>query len=122
MEQCGTRWEHEDRVLRFFLTEKCLHGGSTDGTGSLHGMSAILHRHLLRVLHFRLLFALDTIGFSQLSLSLLSTERVLGRTGLFSHPHCSTGVLLMQEPGSWSGRACETIGHSQPRSSLAVVL
>lgn len=61
--------------LRFLFTQECLYGCSTDGTSSLHGMSAILHRHLLRVLHFRLLFALDAIGFSHLSLSFLYTEQ-----------------------------------------------
>src|SRR5229473_5195559 len=49
--------------LRFLLSKEHLDGGVTDGTVSLHGIATVLHRHLLRVLHFRLLFALDTVGF-----------------------------------------------------------
>jgi hypothetical protein len=40
-------------------------------------VSAIFHGDLLRVLHFGFLLALDAIGFSHLSLSFLSTERIL---------------------------------------------
>src|ERR1700676_250536 len=55
------------RLLRGFLvTQETLHGGATDRTGSLHGVSAIFHGHLVRILHVRLLFTLNTIGFSHL--------------------------------------------------------
>jgi hypothetical protein len=63
--------------LRFLLTQKRLYGRPTDGTGPFHGVPAIFHGDLLRVLHFGFLLALDAIGFSHLSLSFLSTERVL---------------------------------------------
>jgi hypothetical protein len=63
--------------LGFLLAEKRLHRRPTDGTGPFHGVSAIFHGHFLRVLHFRLLLALDAIGFSHLFLSFFYTERVV---------------------------------------------
>src|SRR5216684_2280332 len=83
--------------LRFLVSEEHLHGGSAHGTISLHGGLAIFHRHLLRVLHFRLLFALDTIGLGHLFSSFFSTGQTLGERACSLAPHCSTDILTMQE-------------------------
>ena len=51
--------------------------GPTVRADSRDGGLAVLERHVLRVLNLHARLALDAIGFSHLSLSFLSTERIL---------------------------------------------
>src|SRR5712692_10865094 len=95
--------------LRFLFTEKHLGGCSTDGAGPLHSGLAILHRHLLRVLHFRLLLAPHAVRLSHQSYP-FSTENMLGERACSLAPHCSTEVLRMQEHAPRAVQASKMIG------------
>src|SRR5712691_5985642 len=92
--------------LCFLLTQKALHGCSTDGASTLHGVSSIFHCHLFRILHFRLLFALHTIclcHLSFLSISPFQTQIIVAflaytRVGTMhcAPAHFCTRIVVLQ--------------------------